>query len=236
MIEMLQGLLRPARQIALAGALLVVMSVAPAAASTVIVNTFGPGDSYDQVYGLLFGFLEGGSSGTLPGGQGESFRLAVPFSWTQPFEIESVALAVNRNADTDLFRFSITESSGGVPGALITSWDVADLPSQLTHPNPPVVLIPTVQAQYLANTTYFLVAEGVNATNIGVWALSLNQSGVLPFRQIDDGDWFELDPGVLAYRIVAAGGNGGSEIPEPGTWALMGAGLAGLAWLRRKRA
>ncbi|MBK7926413.1 MAG: PEP-CTERM sorting domain-containing protein [Bryobacterales bacterium] len=38
------------------------------------------------------------------------------------------------------------------------------------------------------------------------------------------------DPSTFEFTRVSDGG----EVPEPGTWALMGAGLAGLAWRKRR--
>ena len=45
-------------------------------------------------------------------------------------------------------------------------------------------------------------------------------------------------PGVLhAYRVTSADiGGYMAPVPEPGTWAMMGLGLAGLAFVARRRA
>ncbi|HAX41744.1 MAG TPA: PEP-CTERM sorting domain-containing protein [Bryobacteraceae bacterium] len=224
MIEMLHGFLRPAKRIALAGALLMAMSVAPAAASTVIFDTFGPGTTFNSSVGLTIGFDE------------TNRMAAVPFSSPTDFQLDYIMLPMTYISGTNGFRVRIFTEFGGLPSSQVINWSAANvLPVDET---PAIVtLTDAFQTTFEGGKTYFLAVETLVTPSWLSWHLSTTTTGTYLTR-IEGGEWQQSADSqfISAFRIVALGDDVGSEIPEPGTWALMGAGLAGLAWLRRKRA
>jgi len=89
--------------------------------------------------------------------------------------------------------------------------------------------------------TWFLVASATGQT--GAWLEGFGTPlteiggtvGPQSFINFGDGEWIESDM-ALGFQVSDVPDGGLEEVPEPGTWLLMGVGLLAVGVLRRRRA
>ncbi len=84
-----------------------------------------------------------------------------------------------------------------------------------------------------ANTTFWLSIVNDTAADLNDdWFWSFDFSGTsAAFRVLDDASWTVTPDRRMGFQLT----NDVLEVPEPATWTLFGAGLAGLGWMTRRR-
>jgi hypothetical protein len=194
---------------------------APARAD-IIINTFGPGDSYQPFLGQGVG---------LPNYQDVANRFTPT---NESFTLDRLVLALSVIRGTDGVDVWLTNTVGGVPGTILESWHVDNLP-RFGSNNMPTDLESVVHPFLEEGVPYWVVATvPIGENTSAVWNINVSgDADALGIRQ-NNGSWFVINDvlGRGAFRVEA------TLAPEPGTLALFGLGTLGLlgyAWRRRRQ-
>jgi hypothetical protein len=189
----------------------------------VIFNNFGPGDSYNPTTGQAIG-------GTTNQDIGDRFD-AIGASYT----LDRVVLPLGFINGVNALDVSFMTSVGGVPGTVIETWHVTNLPPFFQN-NPPLVLDSVLHPLLAEGQPYYVAAfapagAGTNAS----WAVnSIGARGPLAIGH-NGGGWFVIEDflGEGALRV-----EGTPAVPEPDALALFSLGalaFAGYAWRSKFR-
>jgi hypothetical protein len=170
-----------------------------------IIDTFGPGNSFSGSSGWAVGPIDGRGNLTI----GVGFTLDVPAT------IDDVAVAAWATG----FTLTIMGDAGGLPDDILLA-TVSDSFSVDGY----LEFTPSIT---LGAGSYFLVMMSPLGVT-GSW--QTNDQGItVPFVHKGSYSWISTGPTTTpALRI------GATPVPEPATLALMGAGLLGIAVLRRR--
>jgi len=201
----------------------------PAHADTVtLFSNFGPGTTFEPT-NYFFGFTPENDEDVPPG----RHTPAMPFVAGSDASLDSVTVALRFEhlIGPGTLEVSLYGSDGSVPGALLerfarTSPYVADAALSFAS-----ALHPTL----LAGNTYWL-SLGTTGEAEGAWFFSPDAPGnFLIAAEFPSGIWRNRTAAHLgAFRV--AGMADAAPVPEPGTIALLGIGLAGVFRARQRRA
>jgi hypothetical protein len=180
-----------------------------AANATVIYSNFGPGDDFDccSGYTIAFGVAQGVQFTARSSGRATSANVGMGVSSDPPPETVNFDLYSDSgdNIDTLLESFSVVVNNPF--GTVATSTGAMSGTTMLT-----------------AGQKYWLIASSPSGVNVP-W--NLNSIGDVGLRWIEG--TVAADIKLATFRINA------DMVPEPGTLALLGLGLAGLGLSRRRK-
>jgi hypothetical protein len=193
-----------------------VSSAVPSAHAAVIFDNFGPGDTYNTGVGWTIS-----SSGSSPGhwDQGDAFT---PLG--SDYRLDTIELAMWLATGTNELDVWLMSDSSGKPGAVIESFYF----NGVMQPAPGSVLLANsvLNPVLLAGTQYWLVASTPGPDTWAAW--NKNSTGDTgPHAQWVGGPWGVANDTAGAFRISGT-------VPEPSTLLLLGSGLAGLGFVRRR--
>lgn len=179
------------------------------ASSTVLYNNFGPGDSFIDGLGYTIGFGTAQGVGFVAGDTGLVTSIDVGmglfFNGAPP-----------QSVDFNLY----SDSGSNNIGALLESFSVTVSNDFGTVATSTGVLSGTTLLS--AGQNYWLIASAPAVTNVP-W--NINSVGDTGSRWVN---------GVVSADLLATFRVNASSVPEPGTFILVGLGLAGLAASRRR--
>jgi len=206
---------------------LAVLIAAPVNAESILFNTLGPGDAFDENAASFFGFDEGQED--TPDGR---FARAMPFTpgSTAPLRSIDIALSFHPNFSPAVLVINLFAADGDLPGALLETLITANALAAGVHSF-------TSRLQPVLNfgQEYFVEAttteRGFGGFHIALEQPEENMRGADVFRN-DNGPWRRaaVQGDILALRVTGTA----APVPEPASVLLVGTSAALLA-LRRRR-
>ena len=135
--------------------------------------------------------------------------------------LDSVVVGATNMRGTNAITFTLTIDVGGLPGAPVESWSVADLPNYYNTPRTPATLTSVLHPTLTSGTSYFLIASAAGDSE-DIWHWNSEGATGVRVRSLK-GAAFTTTAGQPqgTFRVMV------SAIPEPSTYALLG-GLAAL--------
>ncbi|HYE62170.1 MAG TPA: choice-of-anchor R domain-containing protein [Phycisphaerales bacterium] len=200
--------MRPALTITTIAAITAITALtATHTSADVLFSNFGPGDSYDTVYGWTLSY--GGPLG------GDAFEDAVPFTVTGGnYYFDSAEVAVNHFYGPDRVFFTLHADASGVPGAVLDQTSAGGTITPGTMPPP--MLAPFGGDVILQNgQTYWLSLRTEETDAHLSWAYNVVDDFGLRAWQVNNGPWNPATgiPGTdserAAFRINA------TPVPPP---------------------
>lgn len=189
--------------------------------ATSIVNTFGPGDTYTTLAGLV---VAGPSSSfAADTGQANGF---VPVN---TYTLDGIRLAawISSGSPNELDVSLMTDASGLPSGVAMESWVFTGLTQTGSIFSAASVLHPTLAAGSL----YWLTASAPGSAEDG-WFYE-DQSFTNRYAESFHGTWVGFPSNNVAFEIDGTIVSTGTPVPEPATLVLTALGLA--AVIRRPR-
>jgi hypothetical protein len=193
-----------------------------ARADIVLVNTFGPGNSYNCCAGWTLG-----GANSIVGLQ----YIAMQFTDPVTTNLKQIDLAAGWVLGTNSLTLEIAVDNNNSPGTVLESWTLGPM-GTFGNMNPPLTAVSVLNPLLMANTVYDVVAIPASDE----WAAwnenDQNINGQFLFTT--DGTNWRVTSGTLgAYDVI---GGGGATTPEPASMLLLGSGITLLASrLRRGR-
>ena len=200
-----------------------VLAAAVVSRADSIYTNLGSGNSYDP--------LNEWDVSTLSSDNQEYEAIAVPFTPTSNYELGQILIALTNVDGTNQAYVTLNSDSGGLPGAVIASWNLTGLDawSSTSTITPEQTLTAPSGIFLTAGTTYWIVAmpDSTGGTSDTWDAWEFNVTGDVGTFAYSDGTTWYPDPDVRpAFQV--------DPTPEPPTFTLLGLALAALPFFRRR--
>ena len=159
----------------------VTLTVSPSPPPPVVVSDFGPNSSFSSTNGWCVS-----GANTLNCGPAVTRYIAAPFIPNSTFTVSSIALPVGTISGTNGAVVNLMSTAGGLPGPILESWSVSNLPSGPVVTTVSSKLAPVLQA----GQTYWLEVQPLAADTMAFWytnnlglaggITNINQAGWIP--------------------------------------------------------
>jgi hypothetical protein len=187
----------------------------------VIYNTFGPGDSYDNVAGYDIG-----------GSPGVNQAYAIPFVPTETATLTGATLALALEGGDTQMILSLASSANGAPGSILNTFTQVGTPGE----EPQLIDFDCAGCAVLtAGETYFLVAtQSIGSNSAWFFANSGAETVYFNANGTAFGPWTAVDGNLPAFDVE--GTPSASPVPEPPALLLLATGFGVLATAIKLRA
>jgi hypothetical protein len=206
---------------------LVVCSLTASAGNITLYTTLGPNNEFDGMHGYGLWNIPSYS---------ENFVIADSFSLSVGATVGDAVLALgNLSGGNSPVNVYIESDNGGLPGSVLASLSQVGTIPPWTEANGGGGLVTfncTGGSCNLAAGAYWLVANEPVVGPIQVWNFAYQDAaGNIAFNSIGSltGPWGSFFQTVDGFRID------GPPVPEPGTLAMFGSGIVGLAVMLRRK-
>jgi len=183
----------------------------------VIFSDFGSGHTYDCCSAAGIGF-------------GENAIWAVPFSVSSANDLNQIDMALGWDSGSNSAIVTLNSDTGGLPGAVIESWTVSNLPAFATTNNVIQTLNPVSTVTLSGGLYWIVVAAGASDTAVSWNINSLSIFGP-SFSSSFGGSFVPVGGIGLAFDVL---GTPVSAVPEPSSFWLLGTMFVGLLVLWRR--
>jgi PEP-CTERM motif len=196
-------------------------SVPVASSADVIYSNLGAGNSYVCCTGET---ISGPSSFS-------GFYSAQGNGFTSPgtYNVTQIDVALTNASGTNEADVSLWTSVGGLPGAILGNWIVTNQPYFASTSNTLTTISGITGITLTSGDNYYVIAAPIASDTLD--AFNFNNTGALGPIVADSGSGFT---GGLCCGVIAAFDVLG-VVPEPSTFAILGAGLASLGLIRRRK-
>ena len=200
---------------------LAIMFSASPARATSLYSTLGPSGQFDT-----------GTGYTVTGSNFNNAVIASPFSVSTTANLTNALLGVgNFTGNNNPITLYVESNAGGVPGAILTTLtQVGVLPPFGTNG---LTMFTSGGFTLTSGTMYWLVAQETDPGTYQAWNWAFNDTdNNVAFNTLGSatGPWTTFFGPDVAFQI-----NGTTSVPDGGSSVmLLGIGLAGVGWMRRK--
>ena len=195
----------------------------------------------DQIYSTLSPSSPtyfSGEGWTVSGPTSNDPRFSSASLFTSPgnYSVGQIDLGLGYVSGTNSANVSLWTDSGGLPGSQLGSWAVSGQPVFGSDSDTLTTINGIAGVNLAAGVSYFLIVDPGSSNTWDAWYLdNTGTNGLLLQSSDGDATWSSYPNSTLgAFDILGTPGTPVS-VPEPGSLVIIGAGLIGLAGLRRRR-